>query len=210
VELVDTLAGLARTAAGVAALPPPPEPTRPLDPVPGQRCGNSLVPHPSQDGPHRPPPRPRNQVPAWRWARPWLLATLVGGVLLGSALGAGARQLSQTADPATGAPAVPGPTPSATVRARPAVLTEAHTTPTRRRSATGATAAGQRTAATRTGGTAAGRSAGHRGGPERGPAPRNTCRSSSQRVFGFPVVVKSCHGGHPSLQLIEADRGPAS
>ncbi len=106
-ELVARLAAIARED------PPAPPPRRPLT---GRRTGPvecadlaafasppalpslpSLPalpapepqPHPSLPGSVRLPPQRRNQVPGWRWARPWLFVVLICAAMLVS--GAGVR-----------------------------------------------------------------------------------------------------------------------
>jgi serine/threonine-protein kinase len=133
-EVVADLGAVARDAAGVPALP---HPVAGADDLPGPVASVSQGPdlrravrHPSSAGSPHPPPQPRNQVPAWRWARPWAVVVLVAGAVIGTGLATSAWHLSRQGSPAGAAPVMAPSTlphvasPSATVRpsARTAVV----------------------------------------------------------------------------------------
>ncbi|HEU4348099.1 MAG TPA: serine/threonine-protein kinase [Actinoplanes sp.] len=120
-ELVAELEGVARSAAGAPALPPPlpvrKEPEGGSSSKLGPSLKRSVIPAPRV-------PRRRNQVPSWRWARPGTIFAMVAGTMLASGVattawhltraGGTTRDIVVAAGPAA-APSRPATTPGTTV-----------------------------------------------------------------------------------------------
>ncbi|HET6530933.1 MAG TPA: serine/threonine-protein kinase, partial [Actinoplanes sp.] len=99
-ELVADLAALARSVAGAPALPPP-DP----DPAPAPRVSaprRSVIPQ-------QRPPRRRNQVPSWRWARPGTAFALLVATMLASGVATTAWHLTRAGDARNVVVAAAGP-----------------------------------------------------------------------------------------------------
>ena len=217
VELVAELAAVARGAADVPALPQPqprpavaesaPDPAR----IPAQGGLRSAVEHPSLAGSPHPVPRPRNQPPSWRWARPWAVVALVSGAMATSVLATSAWHLSHRDDPGPTfltavAPvdqpvrlpaAVPTRTPSA-VAGSARVAAPTTTKSAARPTIVAARATTKKPAAP----AAASATGGRKVIPETRPYGPWQCRDVLRFDFSDPLLAKPCHALGPDIQVL--------
>jgi serine/threonine-protein kinase len=240
-ELVADLGAVARATAGVPALPhPEPHPPVPgppaADPLaaadPSAREGTPVPPlrsataqpptggsHPSLPGSKNPVPRPRNQPPAWRWARPWVIVALVGGTVVSTGVATSAWHLSHRADGTrvvtAGEPvALPEQHPQAVPPLNPSAVRNAvdASAPATARSAVKPVIVQARATGTRTGGTAGGpgRAAANGGGiREARPYGPWQCREAFRFSFTDPVLAKPCHALGDTIQVLGQMAAPA-
>ena len=208
-DLVGTLAGVARSAAGVAALPVPKK-----QPELVQESGMASeqhvpVPrsHPSLPGSALPPKQRRNQAPAWRWARPWLFTLLVLVAMAGSGIGVSLWQSGSAEGSAEGSdeamtlplpPRLATTTPAAAAPSKPAQKA----TPVAQ---AGAARAG--TALPSVAGPARTRpAAGKPNPPARVPEARPygpyACRDLVGFTLGYPLVAKPCHALGSAVRVL--------
>jgi serine/threonine protein kinase len=207
-ELVAELGAVSRDSAGVPALPHPRAGADDL-PRPSAVDGPDLrqaVRHPSLPGSPHPVPQPRNQVPAWRWARPWAVVVLVGGAMIGTGLATSAWHLSRQGSPAGAAPvSVPSTLPdvaSTQVTVRPSARTAA--VPVRATPSKPPPARAAATRSTATGGGAADGGGASNGGDrvrETRPYGPWQCRESFRWGYVNSVLATPCHALGTGVQL---------
>jgi serine/threonine protein kinase len=214
-ELVADLADVARATCGVAALPPPartpppaltpppamtpppvpasvppPESAAPPDVAPPDVARPSIVPAQRR-------PRPRNQAPSWRWARPGATMSLIAGAMLASAVATTAWHLTRPDDhPAEAVPPQVIAQPAVKIQQHPAATTTSRSAarPAPKRPAAsvqprpaGPAVVPQTTAAVRATRTAATRSAARKPQPEAKPYGPWQC----DRRFAFDLATNT-------------------
>jgi serine/threonine protein kinase len=220
-ELVAELEGVARSVAGAPALPPDPEPApqppgfgsprRPEDQAP-------VAAQPSLERsviPQQRPPRRRNQVPSWRWARPGTVFALIAATMLASGVATTAWHLTRAGiDGRDVVVAAAGPTVAPSRPVTTPVASAAPASPSPRRTTAGPARARAALPATPTPTDRAGR------GPARSTRPATTSPQPEARPYGpfdcaqqivitdSPLLVKQCHTTGPKVQF-RAELTPA-
>jgi serine/threonine protein kinase len=222
-ELVTELGDVAKATAGVPALPHP-EP-RPVVP---EQCSHRSVPpelrpaveHPSLGAGPRPVPHRRNEVPAWRWARPWAIGALVGGAVIASVVATSAWHISHRGGTGStdvrvltpigdvGRPpqtprAAPSLNPSAVVSAAGADRGIVPAGATAGRTATSSKAATPDRTTEPTGGGAG------KAIVEARPYGPWQCRDEFKFSFTNPVLVKPCYALGDSVQVLGQMAAPS-
>ncbi len=223
-ELVVDLTAVARGAADVPALPQPePRPTAPQPaadpaPIPVQAGLRSAVEHPSLAGSPHPVPRPRNQPPSWRWARPWAIVALVSGAMAASVLATSAWHLSHRDEQgstflAAVAPADQPVQRSATVAtgtpSTVARVTRPAAPPPARKPATRATVIAARATTKPAAPTTGPAADGGKVIPEARPYGPWQCQDVLTFDFSNPVLAKPCHALGPGIQALGQMAAPA-
>jgi serine/threonine-protein kinase len=180
--------------------------------VPGPRTGppasvelRPVVEHPSLAGSPHPPPQPRNQPAAWRWARPWVIVALVSGSMVATGVvtslwhlrhGIGGSDILTVAEPADQRAEQPRAVPS--VNSSAVVTVNASAPPARPTARASIVVARATSKPARTVATTADDAEPTKEARPVGPW---QCREAIQFSFSDPLLAKPCHAVGDSVQV---------